>query len=214
MARPRQSTAATARAPPPASCCHVMAASPMVQCALHKLGRHGVVAATRPPWAHHGRHTTPCHGRHSTHPPWPPQHWHACHGPHRPQHECTTPPPPHAAMAATTHGSTHAGLVAPWAPQRAPTMGATARLHHGRHSTPPQKWPHGHGRQLPQHALGAMAHRGAVASPLGSLVGATCIGGVFCLFSPLCWVQLRAWFLLGTLTIVSYEVNFLLHFTS
>ena len=201
MARPRQSTAATARAPPPASCCHVMAASPMVQCALHKLGRHGVVAATRPPWAHHGRHTTPCHGRHSTPPPWPPQHWHACHGPHRPQHECTTPPPPmppwppqHTAalmLALLPHGRHSAPP--PWVPQHASTMGATAHpLRNGRMAMA------GNCSNMP---LGAMAHRGAVASPLGSLVGATCIGGVFCLFSPLCWVQLRAWFLLGTLTI-------------
>jgi hypothetical protein len=141
MARPRQSMAATARAPPPASCCHVMAASPMVQCALHKLGRHGVVAATRPPWAHHGRHTTPCHGRHSTPPPWPPQHWHACHGPHRPQHECTTPPPPPC-----RHGrhNTRQHSCWPCCP-----MGATARPHHGCHSTPPP-W-------APQHTPSEMA---------------------------------------------------------
>ena len=101
-----------------------------------------------PPWPPH--HTLP----------WPPQHTPAMAATALARLPWAAPTtarvhdtaPPHAAMAPTTHGSTHAGLVAPWAPQRAPTMGATARLHHGRHSTPPQKWPHGHGRQLPQHA--------------------------------------------------------------
>ena len=185
MARPRQPMAAAARAPPPASCCHVMAASPMVQCALHKLGRHGVVSATRPPWAHHGRHSTgtPAMGRtdHSTSarhrappmPPWPPQHTAAL------------------MLALLPHGRHSAPP--PWVPEHAPTMGATAHpLRNGRMAM---------AGNCPNMPLGAMAHRGAVASPLGSLVGATCIGGVFCLFSPLCWVQLRAWFLLGTLTI-------------
>jgi hypothetical protein len=144
---------------------------------------HPAMAATAHP--RHGRHSTgtPAMGRtdHSTSarhrpppmPPWPPQHTAAL------------------MLALLPHGRHSAPP--PWVPQHASTMGATAHpLRNGRMAM---------AGNCPNMPLGAMAHRGAVASPLGSLVGATCIGGVFCLFSPLCWVQLRAWFLLGTLTI-------------
>ena len=145
---------------------------------------HPAMAATAHP--RHGRHSTgtPAMGRtdHSTsarHRPPPCRH--GCHNTR--QHPCW-----------------------PCCP-----MGATARPHHGCQSTPPS-W-------APQHTPSEMAAWpwpataptcplaqwltvGRLLAPWAHWWGPHALGGCFAFFSPLCWVQLRARFLLGTLTIL------------